>query len=143
MRQEIKKLVKECEVCQKVKNTTRPHKGELDFLTPCRPNELITVDIAGPFKKTNTLNKYLLIIICHFAKFCDFFAMKDMRATTIATILINEWFCKHGIPDGILTDQGTQFQLKLLDLVYEYLDIKRLKTTPFHPQCDGQSEKTV
>ncbi|RNA42826.1 Retrovirus-related Pol poly from transposon [Brachionus plicatilis] len=51
LRQEIKKLVKECEVCQKVKNTTRPHKGELHFLTPCRPNELITVDIAGPFKE--------------------------------------------------------------------------------------------
>ncbi|RNA25784.1 Retrovirus-related Pol poly from transposon, partial [Brachionus plicatilis] len=56
LRQEIKKLVKECEVCQKVQNTTRPHKGELHFLTPCRPNELITVDIAEPFKKTAMQN---------------------------------------------------------------------------------------
>jgi len=34
-------------------------------------------------------------------------------------------------------------QSKLFDLVYDHLDIKRLKTTPYHPQCDGQSEVTV
>ncbi|CAF1015516.1 unnamed protein product [Brachionus calyciflorus] len=32
---------------------------------------------------------------------------------------------------------------KLLDLVYDHLDIKSLKTTSFHPQCDGQNERTV
>jgi len=143
LRQQIKKAVKECEICQKVKNTTRPHKGELHFLTPGRPNELLTVDIAGPFRKTKNLNKYLLVIICHFSKFCEFIAMKDITAKTVATILIDEWFCKYGIPNQILTDQGTQFQSKLLDLIYEYLDVKKLKTTPFHPQCDGQSERSV
>ncbi|CAF0900533.1 unnamed protein product [Brachionus calyciflorus] len=124
LRKEIKKAIKECEICQKVKNTTGTHKGELHFLTRGKPNELITVDIAGPFRKTKNLNKYFL-------------------TKTVATILIDEWFCKYGIPNQILTDQGTQFQSKLLDLIYEYLDVKKLKTTPFHPQCDGQSERSV
>ncbi|CAF1095885.1 unnamed protein product [Brachionus calyciflorus] len=69
--------------------------------------------------------------------------MKDITAKTVATILIDEWFCKYGIPNQILTDQGTQFQSKLLDIIYEYFDVKKLKTTPFHPQCDGQSERSV
>jgi hypothetical protein len=31
----------------------------------------------------------------------------------------------------------------LLGAVYYYLDIKGLRTTPFHPECNGQSERTV
>ena len=48
-----------------------------------------------------------------------------------------------GIPETLLSDGGTQYRSILLEAVYEYLDINGLKTTPFHPQCNGQSEKTV
>ena len=34
------------------------------------------------------------------------------------------------------------FKFKL-NYVYECLDIAGLKTTPFHPECNGQSERTV
>ncbi|CAF1005499.1 unnamed protein product [Brachionus calyciflorus] len=69
--------------------------------------------------------------------------MRDITTETVAKLLLNEWFCKYGIPEGVLSDQGTQFQSKFLDLIYEYLEIKRLKTTAYHPQCDRQSERTV
>ena len=42
-----------------------------------------------------------------------------------------------------MSDGGTQYQSKLLDLVYTYLDIQSLRTTPGHPPCNGQSEVTV
>ncbi|CAF1034793.1 unnamed protein product, partial [Brachionus calyciflorus] len=139
LRTEIKKAIKECETCQKIKITTKPNKGELHFLTPTKPNELLTMDLAGPFPKSKNLNKYLLVVICHFTKFCEFYPIGNIKAETIAKILVDEWFCRFGFPESVLSDQGTQFQSKLMDLIYE----KRLKTTPYHPQCDGQSERTV
>ncbi|CAF0928721.1 unnamed protein product [Brachionus calyciflorus] len=57
--------------------------------------------------------------------------------------MVDGWCCHLGIPEQILSDGGKQFQSKLIDLVYEYLDISRLKTTLFQPQCDGQSERTI
>lgn len=42
-----------------------------------------------------------------------------------------------------MSDGGKNYQSKLLELVYEYLDIQKLKTTPYHPQCDGQSERSI
>ena len=30
-----------------------------------------------------------------------------------------------------------------MDLIYEYLDIRAFKTTPFNPSCNGQSERNV
>jgi len=41
------------------------------------------------------------------------------------------------------TDQGKEYQSKLWDALCELWDIERLKTTPYHPQADGQSVKRV
>ena len=50
---------------------------------------------------------------------------------------------KYGVSAHILSDQGTNFQSMLMEMLYEYLDIRRLKTTAFHPQCDGESERFI
>ncbi len=42
-----------------------------------------------------------------------------------------------------MADGGTQYQSKLLDLVYAYLDIELKKSTPGHPEANGESERTV
>ncbi len=41
------------------------------------------------------------------------------------------------------TDQGKEYQSKLWDALCELWDIERLKSTPYHLQADGQSEKRV
>ena len=48
-----------------------------------------------------------------------------------------------GISDSILTDRGTNFLAELVEQIYDLLDIRRLKTTPYHPQCDGLSERII
>ena len=49
--------------------------------------------------------------------------------------------CVFGMSDSLLSDQGRNYQSLLLEAVYELLDIKRLRTTPYHPECDGVSER--
>ncbi|CAF0816903.1 unnamed protein product [Brachionus calyciflorus] len=119
----IKKIIRECEVCQK-----------------SNVNELITTDIAGQFQETKRGNKYFQIINYHCSKVAKFCQTNNNQAETVADNVFDKWCCTYGILDCILSDPGTQFQSKLLDLVYDHLDIKRQKTTPYHPQCDGQSE---
>jgi hypothetical protein len=143
LKDEIKECIKCCEICQKTKTTQPQRLAEMLYLTPCKPNQLITTDIAGPFKKTVRGNTYLQVVIDHFTKFVEFYPLKNTQSNSLADNIVNEWCCTYGIPESILSDGGTNYQSKLLDLVYEYLDIRRLKTTPFHPQCDGQSERTV
>ncbi|XP_045546301.1 uncharacterized protein [Salmo salar] len=46
-----------------------------------------------------------------------------------------------GIPDEILTDQGTNFTSRLMVQLHRQLGIKRLRTTPYHPQTDGLVER--
>ena len=47
-----------------------------------------------------------------------------------------KFFSQVGIPDEILTDQGTNLTLQLLQEVYHLLHIKPIRTTPYHPQTE-------
>ena len=82
-------------------------------------------------------------MIDHFTKYIQVYPMKKIQAEDVAQILVDQWMMTFGIPDSILSDGGTQYRSKLSELVYDYLDINGLKTTPFHPQCKGQIEGTV
>ncbi|RNA25565.1 integrase core domain [Brachionus plicatilis] len=82
-------------------------------------------------------------IIDHFTKLMLLCPTKDANAITAAGNVGDEWACEYCTPEAVLSDGAKFFQSKLSDLVYDFLDIRRLKTTPFHPQCDGLSERGV
>ena len=49
-------------------------------------------------------------------------------------------YSRVGVPDEILTDQGTQFVSGIMKEVSRLLSIKQLRT-PYHPQCNGLVER--
>jgi hypothetical protein len=100
------------------------------------------MDIAGPLPVTKQRNKYILVICDHFTKWVKYYALKDMTASTVAKYLV-DFILNFGIPEQILTDQGTNFMSQLINEIYDVLDIQRTRTTPYHAQCDGLSERTI
>jgi hypothetical protein len=143
LKNEVMEIVKTCDVCQKIKRNFSKRLAEMLILTPVKPNQIITTDIGGQLKETERGNKYFILIIDHFTKYIKKYPMKRIQAEDVAEIIVNNWIMTFGISESILTDGGTNYRSSLMEAVYEYLDIKCLRTTPFHPQCNGLSEKTV
>jgi len=143
LKNEVIEIVKTCDVCQKIKRNFSKRLAEMLILTPVKPNQIITTDIGGPLKETERGNKYFIVIIDHFTKYIKIYPMKRIQAEDVAEIIVNNWIMTFGIPESILTDGGTNYRSSLMEAVYEYMDIKCLRTTPFHPQSNGLSEKTV
>jgi transposase InsO family protein len=50
-------------------------------------------------------------------------------------------FARIGIPEEILSDQGTQFMSGIMREVSRLLSMKQLTTTPYHPMCNGLVER--
>ena len=50
-------------------------------------------------------------------------------------------FARVGVPEEILTDQGSNFMSKLLAELYRLLHIHSIRTSPYHPQTDGLVER--
>jgi hypothetical protein len=115
MNTEIEQHVKECHTCQETKSQTKQNK-----------------------KKGNN---YIMVIIDHFTRWMELYALKRMEAIEVAEKSL-EFTCRHGSLLKILSDQGTNYQSELLNELYEILDIEKLRTTPYHPECDGLSERS-
>ena len=62
-------------------------------------------------------------------------------APGLAEVIIDIVVRHHGLPDSIITDQGSLFTSKFWSSLCYFLGIKRKLSTSFHPQIDGQIEK--
>ena len=66
--------------------------------------------------------------------------LRNITASRVAKALI-DIFARHGIPEGILTDQGKNFTSALLGELYRLIGTRSLRTSPYHPQTDGLVER--
>ena len=103
--------------------------------------ERVAMDILGPLPETDAGNKYILVVGDYFTKWKEAYPMRDMEATTVARLLVNEFFCRFGLPDTLHTDQGRNFESSLIKEICSLLGIHKTRTTPYHPQSDGLVER--
>ena len=54
---------------------------------------------------------------------------------------MNEFICRFGVPRELHSDQGRNFESKVFAEICKLLDIEKTRTTPLHPQSDGQVER--
>jgi transposase InsO family protein len=77
----------------------------------------------------------------YLTKWAEAFAVPDQSAETIARLLVEEIFCRHGAPQELLSDRGANFLSNLIHEVCQILKIKKVNTSGYHPQTDGLVEK--
>ena len=84
---------------------------------------------------------WFILVLCDYATwYLEAITLRNVDANTIAEELV-KFFSRVGVPEEILTDQGTNFTSQLLAEVYRLLRIKLIRTTPYHPQTDGLVER--
>ena len=135
---QVDKYVQSCDVCQKIKSFGKPNRVELKINTSSRTNQIVATDKPGHLKPP-----YVIIINDSFSKYLVCRPTTDKETTTVANVMLEHWFWIFGIPERILSDRGKEFRSKLIEAIGATFDVERLNTTPGHPQCDGQSEKSV
>ena len=105
-----------------------------------KPFQRMVMDIVGPLPKTSRGNRYILVICDYATRYPEAVALPTMVAPRVVKELI-QLFARVGIPEEILTDQGTNFMSTLLEELYHLLQIRRIRTSPYHPQTDGLVER--
>ena len=106
------------------------------------PLELIGLDLLH-LDTCSGGYQYLLVLTDHFSKFVQVYPATNKSAKTAADRLYNDFILRilrYGLPGKILHDQGREFENDLFSQLSKYCGIKRLITTPYHPQTNGQRE---
>ncbi|XP_038064763.1 uncharacterized protein K02A2.6-like [Patiria miniata] len=136
MDSDIEFEVKGCHNCQQ--NQPMPPKSELHpWKWPERPWSRLHIDYAGPF-----LGKMFLIIVDSYSKWMEVFPLNN--ATTHATIeQLRVAFATHGLPDKVVSDNGTLFTSAEFRKFMTKNGILHILTSPYHPASNGLAERAV
>ena len=60
---------------------------------------------------------------------------------TTAKLLWNNFIVHYGFPTKIISDQGHNFESELIANLCEVAGVQKLRTSPYHPQTNGQCER--
>lgn len=140
MYSEVKDYCKTCPECQLAVGRTPAYAPLIPLPVVDYPFERIGVDIVGPLERSQAGNRFILVICDYATRYPEAYPLREVTAKQISTALLR-FFSQVGIPREVLTDQGPNFMSHILHQVYQLLGIKRVRTTPYHPQTDGLVER--
>ena len=136
----VREWCAKCPTCNRHKSLKR-NKAPLLPIYTGSPFERVAMDIVGPMPRTARGNRYILTVVDHFTKHVEAYPLPDQEAASIARVFLNEFVSRLGVPYVVHTDQGANFESALLKELCKVLGIAKTRTTPYHPQCDGQVER--
>ncbi len=91
--------------------------------------------------KSDSYNS-ILVIIDRLTKMVHYEPVKvTIDAPGLAEVIIDVVVRHHGVPESIVTDQGSLFTTKFWYSLCYFLGIKKKLSTAFHSQTDGQTER--
>ena len=128
-----------CFKCRKYGHISKrcPKKSALMCPLPIvsEPFSGIAMDIVEPLPCTKLGKRYILIIRDYATRYLEDIPLSSIDAEHVAEKLI-QVFSRMGVPQEILTDQGSNFTSQLLDELYRLLHIYPIQTWHHRPTTD-------
>jgi len=137
----VKNYVSTCDLCQRRKNKPRGMRSLGRYPLPREPFDIISCDLKGPLATSEAGNKYIFCAIDWYTKWIECIPIPDKTAPVVANALICGVISRHGIPNTILTDCGTEMRNTLMTEMCKILNVNKFEISPFHPSSNGQVER--
>ena len=139
MSRDIASWCKMCAACQQSKVTRHNKFLPKHFVTPDTRFDHLYLDLVGPFANSQGFT-HVLPIVDLYSRWSEVIPISDTTAPTVARAFYN-WICRYGAPTTIATDQGAQFESRLVTELLSILGINRVRTTSYHPASNGMVER--
>ena len=139
---DVERYCKSCDACQRTIPKGKVVKAPLGSMPIIEtPFHRVAVDLVGPIvPKSDKGNRYILTLVDYATRFPEAVALKTTDTEKVAEALV-DMFARVGIPNEVLSDNGPQFISDVMKEVGRLLSLRQLKSTPYHPMCNGLVEK--
>lgn len=140
----IRTYVQHCEDCQRAQTKRHlPHGSLQPIETEAIPFHTVTMDFIVGLPNDEGYDA-LLTVTCKFSKRVlliegsSTFTAEAWGHRLLDALLRADW----GLPTVVITDRDPKFMSEMWRAIFKRLQIVSLRSTSYHPQTDGQSERT-
>lgn len=137
----VSEWINMCVHCAARKGSPKKNAFNTVSIPVSHPWQIVGADILGPLSKTINGNKYIITFTDHFTKWVEGFPMPDIKAERVADLYVEHIVCRHGTPEALLTDKGSNFVGQVMTRVNQLLQVKHKQTTAYHPNTNGLTEQ--
>ncbi|GJT69954.1 putative nucleotidyltransferase, ribonuclease H [Tanacetum coccineum] len=145
MKADIATYVSKCLTCARVKAEHQRPSGLL--VQPKIPQwkwDNITMDFVTKLHKSPQGHDIIWVIVDRLTKSAIFTPIRETDPTeNLARIYIKEVVARHGIPVSIICDRDPRFASHFWRSLQKALGTSLDISTAYHPETDGQSERTI
>ncbi|KAJ9543976.1 hypothetical protein OSB04_023683 [Centaurea solstitialis] len=145
MKKDVASYVGRCLTCSKVKAENQKPSGLLQ--QPEIPEwkwERISMDLVTKLPRTAKGHDTIWVIVDRLTKSAHFLPIReDYKMDKLARIYIKEVVTRHGVPISIISDRDSRFTSRFWQSLQKSLGSQLDWSTAYHPQTDGQSERTI
>ncbi|GAU35417.1 hypothetical protein TSUD_375070 [Trifolium subterraneum] len=132
--------VLKCDKCQRHGDMHLAPANKLKTLISPWPFAWWGMDILGPFPTASRQVKYLIVAVDYFKKWIEAEPLAKIGATHILCFFKRNVLARFGIPQVVVTDNGTQFTNKKFQEFLATIGTTQHFTSVEHPQTNGQAE---
>ena len=90
----------------------------------------------GPFSSSFG-NEYILLAVDYLSKWVEAIPTRTNDARVVVRFLSENIFARFGMPQAIISDQGTHFTNRSFDALLKKYSIVHRLATPYHPQTSS------
>ncbi|GAU43618.1 hypothetical protein TSUD_185110 [Trifolium subterraneum] len=137
MQNDAKDHVLRCDKCQRHGDMHLAPANELKTLISPWPFAWWGMDILGPFPTATRQVKYLIVAVDYFTKWIEAEPLAKIGASHILRFFKRNVLARFGIPQVLVTDNGTQFTNKKFQEFLATIGTTQHFTSVEHPQTNG------
>jgi len=145
LKRDVAQFVYACLTCQKSKVE---HQKPTGLLTPLDVPEWkwdsISMDFVTSLPNTLRGHDAIWVVVDRLTKSAHFIPINiTFPVAQLAEIYIRDIVKLHGVPSSIVSDKDLRFTSRFWKSLQEALGLKLGLSSAYHPQTDGQSERTI
>lgn len=110
-----------CQTCPR-EGTAYCHQRPLKLFPVTGPLEVVAIDLAGPFTKSSQGNQFVEVVTGPYSVQAGAILTAEEPSPYVALSFLNHCVIPYGIPNYVLFNNGTQFEIKLFSSLLRSLD---------------------
>ena len=144
MKASVEKFVSSCPYCQRNKASHQKPAGLLNPLrVPDTRWQTVSLDFITRLPRTKKGHDAILVFVDKLTKMVHLAPCKtSCDAPQTAELLLKHVISQHGVPRNLVSDRDPRFTSAFWQGLCSKLGIKPCYSSAFHPQTDGQTERT-